>query len=130
MRTIPDMTSSRDKANPPPPTTRPAAGTSGRHAAPDPSPKVSVQVDGITTEVLEIDVVLYVGTSYNLEGNSVKAALTTDRESCWTALRGYLAKGAGQYGHVVAYNIIRKEEPTRIRCLGRIDTPTMEPVLS
>lgn len=48
-------------------------------------------------------------------------------ENAWKFVRTTIENGG--YGHVMAYDIVFPDSPKRLKCLGRIDSPTMDPII-
>jgi hypothetical protein len=91
--------------------------------------KIKVVIQGRYVEVPADEPIVYLAEVFspNIASVPSRVCVSSDREFTWTFVREAITSGG--YGHVLAYDVTLPNRPTRLRCLGRIDTPTQEPVI-
>ncbi|MFC3982288.1 hypothetical protein [Streptosporangium jomthongense] len=53
--------------------------------------------------------------------------VSAHQDAAWKFLRETIANGG--YGHVIVYDVTLIARPQRLKCIGRIDSPTQDPVI-
>ncbi len=91
--------------------------------------KILVNLQGRQVSIPATECIVYLAQGYTDTANPfpTHAHVTTDSGNAWSFLRTVIANGG--YGHVVAFDVTLPDRPIKLKCLGRIDGPTREPVI-
>ncbi|MET8140518.1 hypothetical protein ABZU32_09440 [Sphaerisporangium sp. NPDC005288] len=91
--------------------------------------KILVNLEGRQVSIPATECIVYLAQAYTDPSNPfpTHVHVTSHLGNAWTFLRQSIT--AGGYGHVVAFDVTLPNRPHKLKCLGRIDGPTKEPII-
>jgi hypothetical protein len=91
--------------------------------------KILVHLEGRQVSIPATECVVYLVQAYTDPSNPfpTHCHVTSHLDNAWSFLRKSIQIEG--YGHVVAFDVTIPDRPVKMKCLGRIDGPTREPVI-